>query len=184
MPNVERLPLATYRRIQQYARGGGLVIAVKSAPSRAPGFEEGAARFGCCGADLSAICSRPARKNAKLVASPSDLGAAIGAVLKPDVAISPATPTVGFIHRKLPDADIYFLANTDNRPHAFDATFRTKRSAVECLGSVHRQSTSAGTSSTLNLASCALRIEGGGLQRSPCTGARSDPRQKNSRPST
>ena len=54
------------------------------------------------------------------------LGSAIRSFLpKPDVAlISPATSQVGFVHRKLPGADIYFVANTDNRPHAFDATFR------------------------------------------------------------
>ena len=73
----------------------------------------------------------PAAKNAKLIASPAELGTAIGAVLKPDVAMAPATPEVGFIHRKLPDADIYFLANTGDQPHAFEATFRTARTGVE-----------------------------------------------------
>ena len=56
----------------------------------------------------------------------------LAAVLKPDVAIEPATPD-GRIHpsQDWPDADIYFVANTDNRPHTFDATFRTERTGAE-----------------------------------------------------
>ena len=130
MPDVERLPLATYRRIQQYERDGGTVIAVKSTPSRAPGFEEGP-RDSAAVAQISHDLFTSGAKNAKLVARPAELGAAIGAALKPDVALSPATPDVGFIHRKLPDADIYFIANTGNQPHAFNATFRTTRPGVE-----------------------------------------------------
>ena len=45
--------------------------------------------------------------------------------------LSPAAPEVGFIHRKLPDADIYFIANTGNRPQALAANFRAKRIAAE-----------------------------------------------------
>jgi hypothetical protein len=130
MPHVERLPLATYRRIEEYARGGGLVIAVKSLPSRAPGLKE-SPRDSAAVAQISQEMFAAGAKNAKLVASSTQLAAAIGAVLKPDMAFSPPTPTVGFIHRKLPDADIYFVANTDNQPHTVDATFRTTYSAAE-----------------------------------------------------
>ena len=64
------------------------------------------------------------------------LGAAIGAVLsRPMWRSLRRRPTIGFIHRKLPDADIYFVANTDNRPHAFDATFRGTRPAQS--GGIH-----------------------------------------------
>jgi hypothetical protein len=150
MPGVERLPLATYRRIQQYAQNGGMVIAVKSAPWRAPGFIEGP-RDSAEVAQVSHNLFAPGAKNAQLVASASDLGTAIGAVLKPDVDLSPATPTVGFIHRKLADADIYFLANTDNHPHAFNATFRTTRAGVEFWDPFSGKSTSAGRGPTLSL---------------------------------
>lgn len=149
MPNVERLPLATYRRIQSYAHGGGMVIAVKSAPSLAPGFEEGP-RDSAAVAQISHDLFTPGGKNAQLVASPSDLGAAIGTVLKPDVAISPATPTVGFIHRKLPDSDIYFLANTDNHAHAFDATFRTDKAGAEQWDPMDGRIESEGARKTLH----------------------------------
>jgi hypothetical protein len=130
LPNVERIPLATYQKIQDYARAGGLVIAIKSLPIRAPGVIE-SPRDSAAVAQISHELFSPDAKNAKLVASPGDVGAATGAVLAPDVAISPATPTVGFIHRKLADADLYFLANTDNQPHAFSAIFRTDKPGAE-----------------------------------------------------
>jgi hypothetical protein len=134
LPSVERLPLATYRRIEQYARGGGMVIAVNSLPSRAPGFVEGprdSAQVKRISEMLFEVGSNMAAKNARVVASPAELAAATGAVLKPDMMIVPATPEVGFIHRTLNNADIYFLANTDNQPHAFDATFRTDKTGAE-----------------------------------------------------
>src|SRR5437660_8354811 len=36
LPGVERLSLATYRQIETYARNGGIVIALRNLPSRAP----------------------------------------------------------------------------------------------------------------------------------------------------
>jgi hypothetical protein len=147
MPHVERLPLATYRRIEEYARGGGLVIAVKSLPSRAPGLKE-SPRDSAAVAQISQEMFAAGAKNAKLVARSTQLAAAIGAVLKPDVAFSPPTPTVGFIHRKLPVADIYFVANTDNRPHTVDATFRTTYSAAERWDPLTGYAASAGPGKT------------------------------------
>ena len=114
LPAVERLPLATYRKIEEYARHGGLVIAVKSLPSRAPGFKE-APRDSAAVEQISRELFAAGAKNATLIANPAELSATIGAVLPPDMAISPATPAIGFMHRKLPDADVYFVANTDNR---------------------------------------------------------------------
>jgi hypothetical protein len=130
LPSVERIPLATYRKIQDYAQHGGLVIAVKSLPIRAPGVIE-SPRDSAAVAQISQELFATDAKNAKLIAGPGDVGAAIGEALAPDVSISPVTPTVGFIHRKLADADLYFLANTDNRPHDFYATFRTDKPGAE-----------------------------------------------------
>lgn len=126
IPNIERLPLTTYRRIEQYARGGGIVLATEREPSRAPGFLESQRDTAAVQA-ISRELFAPGSKNAVLVEQTADLGTAIGRFLKPDVSLSPASPDVGFIHRKLADAEIYFLANTDNRPHRFTATFRTGR---------------------------------------------------------
>jgi len=150
LPSVERLPVATYRRIEDFARRGGLVIAMKSLPSRAPGFKE-APRNSAAVEQVSRELFAAGAKNARLVASPAALRGAIGAVLPPDVAISPATPTIGFIHRKLPDADIYFLANTDNHAHTFYATFRTARTGAEWWDPFSCKVTGAGANRALSM---------------------------------
>ncbi|MDR3799008.1 MAG: glycosyl hydrolase [Terracidiphilus sp.] len=128
VPATERLPLVTYKKIREFAAQGGRVIAVGTLPSRAPGVTEGP-RDSAAVAQISQTLAD--LKNVKIVASVAEVGPAIGAALKPDVAIAPATPEVGFIHRKLPNAEVYFIANTGNSSHAFDATFRTSRIGAE-----------------------------------------------------
>lgn len=150
LPDVKRLPLATYRRIEDFARRGGSVIAVKGLPSRAPGFREGP-RDSPAVVQISREMFAAGAKNATLIASPAEVGGAIGAVLKPDVAISTATPAVGFIHRKLRDADIYFVANTDNRAHTFDATFRSGKTGAEWWDPFTGEVAGAGTNRTLSM---------------------------------
>ncbi len=130
LPHAERLGLAAYRKIEAYAREGGVVIAVGHAPERAPGLLE-SERDTPAVEQISRRMFAAGTKNTRLVDSASSLGAALHSFLQPDVALSPAAPEVGFIHRKLLDADIWFLANTDNQAHSFTATFRTHRRAAE-----------------------------------------------------
>lgn len=137
MPATERLPLATYKKIREFAANGGHVIAVGSLPSRAPGVTEGprdSAAVTRISQMMFMVGSDNAAKNSRRIASIADLRAALGEALKPDVAIAPATPEVGFVHRKLPNAEVYFIANTGNTPHAFDATFREAHSGAEKTG--------------------------------------------------
>jgi len=42
----------------------------------------------------------------------------------PDMALSPATPEIGFIHRKFSRANLYFVANTSNESKHVRAQFR------------------------------------------------------------
>ncbi len=155
LPSIERIPLATYRKIADYARGGGIIIATQSTPSRAPGFLESshdtpAVReisqelFGAPGTAPSAV-------NAKLVPKTSDLGTALATVLQADVALAPATPDVGFVHRALADADIYFIANTSNRPHTFTASFRTPHRQAEYWDAFTGKTSPAGGEPILRL---------------------------------
>jgi len=153
MPATERLPLATYRKIREYAAQGGRVIAVGSLPSRAPGVAEGprdSAEVERISQMMFLVGSDNAAKNSTLVKSTAELGAAIGAALKPDVAILPATPEVGFMHRKLAGAEVYFIANTGNTAHAFEATFRTAMSGAEWWDPMTGKSTGAGSGATIH----------------------------------
>jgi len=150
MPNVQRLPLATYRRIEAFAHRGGEVIAVKSLPSRAPGVIEGP-RDSLAVEQISQALTSSGMKNVKIVASAADVGAAIRASFeKPDVVMNPVTPEVGFIHRQLHSASIYFIANTDNRPHSFDATFRAHKGGPEWWDPFTGKITGAGSGPTLH----------------------------------
>jgi hypothetical protein len=151
MPSVERLPLTTYRHVEEFVRHGGLVIAVKNLPSRAPGFLEGP-RDSLVVAQISKELSAPEIKNVKIVASAAEVGSAIRAfLLKPDVLLTPPTPEVGFIHRSLLWANIYFLANTDNRPHSFEARFRTTMAGAEIWDPFTGRITGAGVGNTLKM---------------------------------
>ena len=110
VPNVERIPLATYQKIAEYASKGGHVIFTRQLPSMAPGLrDEG---------DTPKIRELSAGFQ---LTEESKLGAALHAVLPPDFTLP---PEVGVVHRHLAYSDIYFLANTTNRPVKGKAAFR------------------------------------------------------------
>jgi hypothetical protein len=60
----------------------------------------------------------------KVINAGKDLAQQLAAARQPDVVLTPAASEIGFVHRKLPDAEIYFLANTANRARRVEARFR------------------------------------------------------------
>ncbi len=130
LPGIERLPLATYLKIEEYARRGGIVIAVSGVSSTAPGLHEAKSD----GPRIQEISRRLfGAKNAAghPVSDDNQVGAALASYLIPDVVFTPRTPRVGFIHRKLEIGDLYFLANTSNQAHRVQATFRNAAKRAE-----------------------------------------------------
>ena len=126
VPNVERIPLATYQKIAEYAAKGGNVIFTRRLPSLAPGLrEEGDT------AKIRELSRQVPGDRAK-----AKLGDALHAALPADFTV-PAE--VGVVHRKLPYSDIYFLANTSNHPVKGKAAFRVSGNAGGVVGSIHRQ---------------------------------------------
>ena len=98
LPGARWVPDATRRWLDDYARGGGTVLAVRRKPEGEwPSLD---------------------------VVGEEDLARRIAAVFPPDVTLVPATPEIGFVHRRLPDADVYFLANTGNVARSVTARFR------------------------------------------------------------
>jgi hypothetical protein len=59
-----------------------------------------------------------------MVADERSLGSALKATLTPDLAIAPATPNVGFIHRTTPAGELYFIANSSNAKRSLERVFR------------------------------------------------------------
>jgi hypothetical protein len=130
LPGIERLPLATYRKIEEYAGRGGIVIAAHRLPSTAPGFLEGEAD-GRSIRELSEQLFRANDAAGHFIADETQIGPALARYLAPDVIFSPRAPRIGFIHRKLDTGDLYFIANTSNQTQHATATFRSSAKAAE-----------------------------------------------------
>jgi hypothetical protein len=123
LPGVQRLPPATYKKIEHFAQNGGIVIATRRLPSTAPGFLNAELDS----EEIQRISQRLFRdKNAlgHFVEDESQLGATAASYLKPDAVFSPKAPDIGFIHRKLSAGDLYFVVNTANHPLSVLAKFR------------------------------------------------------------
>lgn len=105
LPGVRFMPEATRRRLADYARGGGTVLAVRRKPEGEwPSLE---------------------------VVSEAELSGRLAAALPSDVTLKPAASEIGFVHRRLADADVYFLANTGNVPRRVSARFRASTPHAE-----------------------------------------------------
>ena len=138
LPDVERIPLATMKTLEKFARGGGILFASQRLPDLAPGYKTPEADTRA----VRAIVQRLFKgKNAPgiFVQNDSQIGAALAKRLAPDVvflpvepakrlspdaAISPADADIGAVHRHTDDAEIYFIANTSNQPKLVQAAFR------------------------------------------------------------
>jgi hypothetical protein len=130
LPGIDRLPLATYKKIEEYARHGGIVIAARSLPSTAPGLLEADTE----GKQIQEISQRLFRASGAaghFIADEAQLSSALAKLLTPDLVLSPATPRIGFIHRKFSTGDLYFVANTSNQPHRVQAVFRQRGKHAE-----------------------------------------------------
>jgi len=130
LPDVHRLPQATYEKIEQYARHGGVVIAVQTLPSTSPGLlgaDSESNRIQEISRQLFSGSSSPGH----FIPDISKVADSLPAYLAPDVVISPKTPRIGFIHRSLSSGDLYFIVNTSNQPHRVHARFRQNRQRGE-----------------------------------------------------
>src|SRR5581483_10660595 len=130
LPGVERLPAATYQKIEQYALHGGVVIATRRLPSAAPGLANAAEETRQI-RDISQRLFLDKSAPGHFVEDESHLGGTLAALIKPDVVLSPPTPEIGFIRRHLSSGDLYFIANTSNRARKVSAKFRQSAEYAE-----------------------------------------------------
>jgi len=150
LPHVERLSPETLKLIDEYVLHGGKVIVDGSVPDCAPGFEHAA--------EVSATVKTVAqemmkRDGVQFVTDDGGVGAALAGMAKPDVQLSPTATDIGFIHRQLDDADIYFVANTSNKTVTTNAAFRSTRKFASRWNTVTGESVAVdGGSVALHLA--------------------------------
>ena len=123
LPDVDRLPVTTYEKILTFARNGGIVIATRRLPADAPGLmdaRQDSARL----KEISNTLFHGQIPSAHFVEDETQLGEELAKDAAPDMTLSPPTPEIGFIHRKLSQGDLYFVANTSNEPKQAQARFR------------------------------------------------------------
>jgi hypothetical protein len=118
LPPTDRIPAATLEKIAAWSKSGGKVISVGRAPSLDPK-----------GNPLASASFASLVPGAVLVPDVAHLTDALHDDATPDLKFSndrgTARSQIGFIRRKLPDADIYFIANTSNQTIDTEATFNT-----------------------------------------------------------
>jgi hypothetical protein len=113
LPRVRRMSPAILAKLTAYVRGGGKLIIVGDTPSTAPGLLDAARISSEVAAAAKALLSMP---GVQQVADDAAVGAAVAMARTADLALAAHASDVGFIHRKLADADLYFIANTGNTP--------------------------------------------------------------------
>jgi hypothetical protein len=130
LAGVERMPLVTLRKLEEFARAGGVVIATRREPAIAPGLNATDADQ----KELAAIVQRmfhgPSAPGI-FIEDESQLAAMLASRQLPDVSLLPPAPEIGVVHRQTDYADIYFLANTSNKPVETKATFRVEGATPE-----------------------------------------------------
>jgi alpha-L-rhamnosidase len=129
IPPTDRIPLGTYSKIEEFAKGTLKVIAVGKLPSFAPGLTEqnDSPKIEL----ISSSMFKSEAATATLVPSEAELPAALHKALPPDLDATGQTAGLGFIHRKLADRDIYFVANTSNQPIDAGIRFRSGKRHIE-----------------------------------------------------
>ncbi|HEX5000735.1 MAG TPA: glycosyl hydrolase [Terriglobia bacterium] len=131
LPNVEQIPLDTLQKLEEFARGGGTLIATRRIPAEAPGRRSTAQERQTLTEVARRLFESPSARGYFVLNETADLAKALTVRLQPDATFSPVAPQVGSVHRRTEDADIYFVANTSNARASVSATFRVKNGAPE-----------------------------------------------------
>lgn len=129
IPTTERMPLATYKAIAAYAAGKGKVIGIGAQARLAPGLKEqgDSAAVAAVTKDLF----EAAGHKGIAVASIENLAAALHGALAPDVDAQGQVSELGFLHRKLEGADVYYLVNSGNKAISGTVSFRAAAPVLE-----------------------------------------------------
>jgi hypothetical protein len=123
LPEIIGLPVETMEKIVAFRKAGGKVIAIGRTPTLCygmPGRREKSARVRKLSAGLFS------NTGGGLVAA--DTGdpflQALRTSQRPDIDFKRADPMVGFVHRRTPTYDYYFIANLEAKPKQLRGVFR------------------------------------------------------------
>lgn len=118
LPRLERIDPQAYVAIERWVRKGGTLIAIDRLPNSAGGLRDEAAR---------AAVRRLSQRMRATIVGEGELGPALARAAVPDVRLAAPDPNLGFVHRKLSEGDLYFVANTGNRRLRTSARFASDR---------------------------------------------------------
>jgi hypothetical protein len=125
LPHVSRVAPGVLAWIAAFAQAGGIVIAVDKAPDSAPGLMNATSG----GERVSTLSRQIFTQGHNRVVGASKLGQALRDDIAPDLADVP--PQLGFLHRRLPHGDLYFVANTSNQTVTAVPRFRDRRGPAQ-----------------------------------------------------
>jgi hypothetical protein len=131
LPGAERIPLDTLTKLDEFARGGGVLIATRRLPAVAPGFTATEAEQGQVREIAQRLFEGPSAPAHFVEDEKGQLANQLRLLSRPDVSISPEVGVIGFVHRRTSDADIYFLANTSNARQNVKTAFRVSGMQAE-----------------------------------------------------
>jgi hypothetical protein len=125
VPPTERMSLRGVHALAAYVASGGKLIFVGETPTLAAGLVDAS--------DAPAVSAgiQQLIQKSHHVETTAELAAALPGLLRPDVELGAAGGKVGFIRRRLSNADIYFLANTTAEPISFPLHVRSSHHEAE-----------------------------------------------------
>jgi alpha-L-rhamnosidase len=146
LPGIERIPLESLRKLDEFVKSGGILIATGRKPEIAPGMKATEAEK----AEVKSIAARlfdGTNPKVKFVPTDEEAGNALKTILQPDAAFLPNAKDFGFVHRQTEDADIYFVANTSNVKKNVEIAFRNSGNQAEIWNAMDGKSSAANVKS-------------------------------------
>jgi hypothetical protein len=142
LPRMMYMPLRSLERVRDFCRAGGVVIAIERLPEYSTGFtgfEENDAKvqsivaemFGAIPIREAIVRNKYGQGEAILLRSETDLPKILREHLQPDFALQKPADAVVHLHRRVDDADVYFVTNNSDLDQENSALFRTDRKCVE-----------------------------------------------------
>jgi hypothetical protein len=123
LPGVERMPPKTLQTLLEWVKQGGSIVATRRLPSLVPGLLESKQDAGRTRSLAAALFSGNAER-AVFIENEAAIANVLRKFIAPDFAVSSNQEAIGFVHRKLPATEIYFIANTSNEVVSTEAHAR------------------------------------------------------------
>jgi hypothetical protein len=123
--DARNMPLATARKLEEFAKGGGILVSVgeNPVPTHVAGYKSTDADQKELHDIMERLFTAPGAPGIVASTEPK-FAELLGKKLAPDALIEPATPAVGVIHRHGDGGEIYFVANTGATKANVKITFR------------------------------------------------------------